>query len=482
MSSPVSSRQNQPLSEFPPPSRLLDNIGEELRGILVLAAPIAFAQLALMAMSLVDTAVLGRTSVDDLAGAAMANSIAFAWGSFGIGITIALEPLASQAIGAGEPGRAWDALRLTFRAALWTAIPCVLLAYLTTLALGPMGVPAAVIERTRECLFGRVPGLIVFPLFLSLKTFLQAWGRTRPAMVGAVVANLVNLIACNLLVRGDSCLTALHLPPLGLPRLGAFGAGLATSLGTLVLTLALVPAVLSFRPAPATTSPAASPEAPVSATMEALTLGRVFSLGFPVGLGMLAEIGVFSFVALLSGRFGAETASAHQIALSLASFTFMGALGVSGATSVRVGLAIGAGRSPRRTGLIGISMGAAVMTIGALAFALIPGVIVRLFTDEPRVVSIGITLLRMAAVFQLFDGIQAVANGALRGAGDTRVPFALNLGSHWFVGLPLALGLGLLTPLGIRGLWWGLTAGLVTVALALSARFWVLSARRIKRV
>jgi MATE family multidrug resistance protein len=459
------------------------SLAQELRALLTLAAPIAFAQVALMAMSLVDTAVLGHSSVEDLAGSSMANSIAFAWGSFGIGITIALEPLASQAVGAGEPQRAWDALRLTLRAALWTFLPCVLLSYLTVLVLGPLGVPDAVIARTGECLLGRVPSLLLFPLFLTLKTFLQAWGRTRPAVVGALVANAVNLVACNLLVRGDPFLASLGLPPLGLPRLGAFGAGLASSLGSLVLTLALVPAVLSLRPGVAPPAVSRTDQIGIqSLATGPLTLGRVLSLGLPVGLGMIAEIGVFSLVSLLTGRFGPAISSAHQVAFGLASFTFMGALGVSGATAVRVGTAIGAGRSPRRVGLLGIGVGACGMSLGALAFALVPGPLVRLFSDDPQVVEVGITLLRMAAVFQLFDGTQVVASGALRGAGDTRFPFLLNVGAHWFVGFPLALWLGLRTPLGIRGLWWGLTAGLISIAIALTSRFLVLSSRPIARV
>ena len=160
----------------------------------------------------------------------------------------------------------------------------------------------------------------------------------------------------------------------------------------------------------------------------------------------------------------------------------MGALGVSGATSVRVGHAIGAGASPRRSGLLGLGLGAAVMTGGAIVFALAPRWLMGLFTRDASVIAIGASLLRIAALFQLFDGVQAVAAGALRGAGDVRFAFAANLVAHWLVGLPVALALAFGLDLGAAGLWWGLTTGLVVIAIALTARFLVLSRRAVARL
>jgi MATE family multidrug resistance protein len=193
-------------------------------------------------------------------------------------------------------------------------------------------------------------------------------------------------------------------------------------------------------------------------------------------------MGIFSLVALLAGALGPEVASAHQVAIGLASFTFMGALGVSGATAVRVGHAIGAGISPRRAGILGIALGAVVMTVGAVAFTAIPHALVSAFTRDERVIAVGVDLLRIAALFQLFDGVQAVAAGALRGAGDVRFPFVANVLGHWFVGFPVALLLGFALHLGARGLWWGLTSGLVVVSVALAMRFAAISRRVIARV
>src|SRR5580693_6864846 len=176
-------------------------------------------------------------------------------------------------------------------------------------------------------------------------------------------------------------------------------------------------------------------------------------------------MGIFSLVALLAGTLGAEVASAHQVAIGMAAFTFMGALGVSGATAVRVGHAVGAGRSARAAGFLGIALGAGVMMVGVVAFLAVPRLLVSAFTNDARVIAIGVDLVRIAALFQLFDGVQAVAAGALRGAGDVRFPFVANVVAHWLVGFPIALVLGFALHGGAQGLWWGLTAGLVAISI-----------------
>ena len=454
----------------PPRGRSLTRTGpvlDELRSLVKLSVPIAIAQLGLVSMSLVDTAVIGRVSVNDLAGAGIGRSIGFAAIVVGIGVTTALEPMAAQAIGAGDHGKAWRSYVANLRAALLTWAPSIVAAFAVTLSLPVLGVDPAVVSRVRLYLLGQAPGFGLMLAFLSSKTFLQAHGVTRPALVGSLVANVVNLLVSNLLVRGDDALRAVGLGPVGLKGLGALGGGIAFSVSCLVLLAFVGAAALRYR---------ARDSGP------AVPLRRVYHLGMPVGLQLLAEMGIFSLVALLSGALGPEVASAHQIAIGMASFTFMGALGVSGATAVRVGHAVGAGTSPRRAGILGIALGAAVMTVGAVAFTAVPHALVSAFTRDERVIAIGVDLLRIAALFQLFDGVQAVAAGALRGAGDVRFPFVANVLGHWFVGFPVALTLGFALHGGARGLWWGLTCGLVVVSVALALRFAAISRRIIARV
>jgi MATE family multidrug resistance protein len=185
---------------------------------------------------------------------------------------------------------------------------------------------------------------------------------------------------------------------------------------------------------------------------------------------------------VLVGRFGPAPVSAHQVALGLASFTFMGAVGFSGGAAVRVGYAVGEGRSPRRAGLVGLSCGAAFMAGCGLVFATFPEGLVRLFTEDKDVVVLGASLVVIAAFFQLFDGLQVVAAGVLRGAGDVRYPFVAAVLAYWGVGFPVAVVLGFPLGLGVRGIWWGLASGLITVSGLLVVRFMRLTRGRIRRV
>ena len=210
---------------------------------------------------------------------------------------------------------------------------------------------------------------------------------------------------------------------------------------------------------------------------------KILRLGSPIGLQLVAEVGSFSIVGVLMGNIGTRSLGAHQIALLLISVTFQLALALGAATATRVGHAIGRGSTEdaRRSGLTGITAGGAAMLFWSALFLLLPGPLASLFTDEAAVVAATIPLLSIAAAFQISDGVQAVAAGALRGAGDTRWPLVSNVIGHYAVGLPL--GILLAFGLGWRaaGLWWGLSAGLTMVAVALTARFWALMRRDVKR-
>ena len=196
---------------------------------------------------------------------------------------------------------------------------------------------------------------------------------------------------------------------------------------------------------------------------------------------MAAEVGVFALVGLLAGRLGAVPMAAHQVALALASFSFNAAVGIGNAGSVRVGWAVGSRDTPaaRRAGLVAFGTGAALMSTWGLAFLLFPGLFARLMSSDAAVVAATTPLLRVAGLFQISDGIQAVGAGVLRGAGDTRFTLWANLVGHWALGLPAALGLGLALGYGVTGLWWGLLVGLTAVAVALFFRFRRVSSREI---
>lgn len=442
----------------------------EVRTIARLATPIALAQFGLTSMHLVDVAVLGHVSPTELGGASIGRSITFAAIALGMGMASAIEPLASQAVGARDEEQAWRALVAGLIACVLVWIPCSILAVGATWLLGPLGIQAELIGPARAFLVPQLPGMLAFSTFLAVKAFLQAHERTTPSLVAAVVANVVNVVVCNLLVRGDEALLAVGLPPLRLPSFGALGAGVASSIASITLVAWVLAAAWKMRPAGARRSLRDAP------------IRKVLRVGSPIGLQLLAEIGVFSLAGVLAGKLGSIAASAHQIALSLASFTFMGALGISGATAVRVGHAIGEGRSPRGAGLVGIALGGAFMAACGVVFLVGRRPLAGAFTDDAAVIELGATLLVVAAAFQLFDGVQGVAAGALRGAADVRFAFLANVGAHWLVGFPLALWLAFRAGLGAQGLWLGLLVGLVLVAILLLWRFVVVTRSAIARV
>jgi MATE family multidrug resistance protein len=196
---------------------------------------------------------------------------------------------------------------------------------------------------------------------------------------------------------------------------------------------------------------------------------------------MGAEVGIFALVGFLAARLGALPLASHQLAISLASLTFTVAVGFGNAGSVRVGWAVGARdrEGARRAGLAAFGAGAAFMALAALVFLALPGAVARLMTDDPAVIAAAVPLLRVAAVFQISDGIQAVGAGVLRGAGETRFTFLANVVGHWAIGFPAAVLLGFGAGAGVTGLWWGFVLGLSAVGAALFGRFVRISAREI---
>lgn len=428
---------------------------DELRKLLRLAWPIAFAQAGIAMMGLVDTAVVGRLGASALGAIGLANGLYIAVAVVGLGAMMGLDPLFAQALGAGDEKRArdliWQSLWLAAAVATLLAIPIAAMPFFLEAA----GIPPVVARDAGLFLWLRLPGLWPMLAFAGLRSYLQASHRLRALVIATVVANLANLGLDILLVFGK----------LGFPALGAPGSGLATAICSLLQF-----AVLAFAARPG----------PVQRPRPA-DFGKALQVGIPVGLQMGAEVGIFALVGVLAGRLSALQLAAHQVAISLASFTFCAAVGVGQAGTVRVGWAVGARDTPaaRRAGLIAFAGGAMIMGVAALLFWLIPGPLARMLSDQQDVIAASIPLLLVCAVFQLSDGIQGVGAGVLRGAGDTRFAFLANLGGHWLVGLPVAVFLGLHLGQGVIGLWWGLCAGLTAVAIALLTRFLRLSAREI---
>lgn len=445
----------------------------ELRQLLRLAAPLAAAQAGTNLMSLVDVAVLGRLGARELAGSGLGNAIFFAFSIMGMGMVMGIDPLISQAIGAGD--------RLRARHVLWQGVwlALVVSGVLTAILLGAavalpyIGSDPELVEPARTYLLIRITSMVPFLAFFAVRAYLQAEGTTRPLLVSMAIANVANLFLDVLLVFGGSKFPDWTGPLQDVPAMGVAGAALATVFCSILQLVIIARAALAI-------------EVPghVDHRWDSEQIMRAARVGFPLALQMGAEVGIFALVALLASRLGTLHLAAHQLVIGVASFTFTIALGVAAAGSVRVGIGIGArnARATRIAGHVTFVVGALVMGISGLMFAVFPRFIARLVTNQENVIAAALPLMLVAAVFQLSDGIQAVGAGVLRGAGDTKWAFYANLFGHWAVGLPVALLLGFKMKLGIVGLWWGLCAGLTVVALLLFLRFERLSRDEIRPI
>jgi MATE family multidrug resistance protein len=286
-------------------------------------------------------------------------------------------------------------------------------------------------------------------LFFGFRRYLQAINIARPIMIVLLTANLVNIFCNWVFVFGN----------LGAPALGAEGSAWATFLSRVYMAAALG-AIIWLN----------DPGLPHVAWKPNLArIRELLRLGMPAAGQIGLETGVFAVVTVLIGKLGATALAGHQIALQTVSMTYMMPLGISSAAAVRVGQAIGRGdrEGMARAGWTALGLGASVMSCAAIALLIFAYWIARLFTPEADVIAAGMTLLRIAAFFQLFDGLQVVATGALRGAGDTRTPMLCHLTGYWVIGLPLGSLLCFRYAMGAPGLWIGLSVGLVVIGVVL---------------
>ncbi|MGE5183829.1 MAG: MATE family efflux transporter [Acidobacteriota bacterium] len=421
--------------------------------LLRLAVPLAAQQVGFVAMGVVDALLLGRYSDAALAGAGVGNNLLFGITCIGMGIVMGLDTIVPQALGAGRREDARRALDAGIRLAILVGLLCTLVTFATPLVLGVAGVAPEVVHEARPYVYLRALGIVPFLVTIAFRSYLAANHRTRPLVIAVVVGNLVNAALDLALIYG--------VPAVGLPALGVIGAAIATTVVQLLTVALFIAAARDLHggaPRPRSTG---------------ADLAAIARYGGPVGAQLFAEVGIFAVATVCAARLGEHPADAHSIALNLSSFTFSFAVGVASATSVRVGHAVGAGDLPlaRRRGLLGLRVGLAGMGCFAALFVIVPAALASAFTSDHAVIAQTVTLLQIAAVFQLSDGTQAIGAGALRGLGDTRSTLVANLVGHYVVGLPIMLALAFGAAMGAPGLWWGLSSGLTVTAVYLVARF-----------
>ena len=416
-----------------------------------LAVPIVVVQLGMMFMGVVDTLMVGRVSADALAAVALGNLYFFGVVIFGWGLLLALDPVVAQAIGAGDaPGAARGLQRGLLLATAWGIAVMILLLPARPI-LGLLRQPPVVADLAATYALISIVGILPFYYFVALRQSLQASKFVRPIVVTMVIANLANGLLNYAWIFGT----------LGFPALGVAGAAWATAVSRWLMVVLLV--WVAWR----VLQPQLFPVRPE--IWEWGPLRRMIAIGAPIGVQMQLEYGVFAVVGIMMGWLGTRELAGHQVALNLASLTFMVPMGVSAAAAVLVGHAVGRGDAPeaRRAAAAALVCGVGFMAVSAAVMLTIPGILARLYTTDAAVAALAATLIPIAGVFQVFDGTQVVAIGILRGVADTRTPMIVNVLGYWLIGLPVSAALGLWLGYGPRGLWWGLVVGLALVGAVL---------------
>jgi MATE family multidrug resistance protein len=429
-------------------------IRREMPSLLRLAVPIVMGEVGWMSMNFVDVAMIGRVGPTALAAVSLGSAVFIVFAIVCEGMMMGSDAMVSQDFGAGRIEECFRTLWAAAQLALPLGLLCALLVAASARLLRPLGIAPEIVREAIPFLYAMACGLPALMGFVAMRVFLQVTHRVRVVAFAMVSANLVNLAGNYALIYGHW----------GLPALGATGSGLSTALARCYMMCVLL-GYMAWRN-----------------RREHWRLGSyarriypermkmIVRRGGPAAAQIALEVGVFSAATLIAGRLGAVAVSGHQIALILASLTFMVPLGVAQATSVRVGNAIGRGdaEAANVSGWSGVALSASFMSCSAVVLWTLPRQIVHIFTDDPQVVQVGVSLLAIAAVFQFFDGVQVTTIGAMRGSGNTRIALLTDFVGWWLIGLPVGVWLCFGRGWGVRGLWVGLSTGLISIACVMA--------------
>jgi MATE family multidrug resistance protein len=421
--------------------------GGEFRPLVTLALPIVQAEIGWMAMGIVDTFMVQPLGPAAIGAVGMGSILYLAVMVVGMGTLLALDTFVSQNYGAGRVDECHRWLFAGLQLAGSLTIILTLLAWGLVELLPAFDLHPDVLALLRPYmthLLWSTPALLAYSVF---RRYLQAMHIVRPVMYALVAANLVNLLLNWLLVEGHW----------GFPALGVVGSAWATVFARIAMAVYLFGVIVSR----ARVHGSGLRDVPF--TFDAVRQWAIVRLGLPAAGQMLLEVGVFAAASTLAGRITPAAVAAHNIVLNIIGLIFMVPFGLSSAAAVRVGHAVGRGdpHGARAAGWLAVGLATVAMTGSAMLFALAPSWLMRPFTGDAEVIQIGAGLFLVAAVFQLFDGMQAVTTGALRGLGETRIPMIANLVGHWLIGLPLAYALSLFY--AAQGLWMGLAVGIILI-------------------
>ncbi|HET8866349.1 MAG TPA: MATE family efflux transporter [Gracilimonas sp.] len=432
-------------------------IKEEGLKLMAIGSPIIATQLMRMGLNFTDTVMAGNLSALDLAAVAIGNAIYMPLGIFCMATLIAINPIVSQFLGARKFYEIGKSARQMFWLVMMLAIPCFFLIRNLDIVMIWVGVTEEIIPIADGYLKALSWGILPLLAYAGVRYFSEGLSVTKPAMYIAAVSLVLNVGANYVLMYGK----------LGFPQLGAIGTGYATSLINLFAAIVFISFTASFKPFKRFNIFART-KGP-----EWKYIGELIKVGVPNGISSTMEVLLFAAVSLLMGTLSVKVAAAHQIAINVAATMFMIPFGLSIAISQRVGFSIGQGsmEKARFRGFIGIAICAGVMSLTALLLFLAPEFIINIYTNDVEVADVAVSLLFMAAIFQISDGLQVGGFGALRGLKDTRVPMIVNFISYWLIGFPAGYFLGISLGYGPEGLWIGLICGLSVAAVLHNYRF-----------
>ena len=431
-----------------------------------LSFPVTVAQLGLVLMGVIDNMMIGDVGYEHLSAASLANSVFFIISVLGIGITFAISALVAEADAAGNPQQCGNYLIQGSWVSLLTAFIIAFLIGIATLLLPYLDQPESDIRLATPYL--NIINISIIPMlvFMSFKQFSDGMSLTRPAMVVTLLGLGFNVWINWLLIYGNW----------GFPRLELIGAGYGTLASRTFMMLLMIAFVFY------------SPRFKSNGVrrgwrkIDLTAAKKIVSIGLPSGFQYFFEVGAFGGAVLMIGWLGMIERSAHQIAISMSAIAYMVVTGIAAGSTIRVGNALGRNDylNIRRAGLAGIYLSAAFMSVAAVAFVLGNRWFPSLYVSDGDVLEMAGGLMIIAAAFAVFDGVQAVAIGVLRGIQDVRLPTIIAFIAYWLIALPVGYFLGFILKLGINGIWYGFVVSLIFAALCLTYRFWRLTTEKIR--
>jgi len=429
----------------------------ELRAMIALAVPVVLSELGWMAQGVVDTIMVGKLGPASIGAVAIGNAVCYTPSIAAIGLVLGLDTLVSQAYGRRDHDACHHWLAQGIYLASILSLPVTLILFAASYAFTHVGIDPVVAAPAGGYLRILCLGTLPLLLYGAARRYLQGVGQVRVVTVTFIVANLLNWAGNWIFIYGK----------LGMPALGVNGSAWSTVVARISMAVALIGFAWRYERS------RGHPLFLHWARPSLLKIKQLVRLGAPAAGQIILEVGAWNLGTFSAGWLTPAALATHQIALNYAALTYMVPLGVSAAAAVSVGHAIGAGdpARARRAGWLAMGLGTAFMLSAGIVFFVAPRPLLELYTHDADVLAVGSRLLWLAAAFQIFDGIQTVSTGALRGLGETRVPMVANLVGYWVLGLPLGFFLCFVLHWGIYGLWIGLTLALIVISLTLIRRW-----------